>query len=110
VGTAHPTGTTLENYEFVIATVTSDRKANVYAHVYDRVIYPTLTAIVVDKLCLVMKRIDTPPSSIVFLAKAQSMPVQSITGDKPSLQAMLKSTVFDIQLAVRGESPFMDRS
>jgi roadblock/LC7 domain-containing protein len=37
---------------------TIDRKANVYAYVYDRVIYPTLTAIVAGKLWLVMMRMD----------------------------------------------------
>jgi hypothetical protein len=53
-----PENSTLEDYEAVIATVTSDRKANVYAYVYDRVIYPTLTAIVAGKLWLVMMRMD----------------------------------------------------
>jgi hypothetical protein len=38
--------------------VTSNRKANVYAYVYEQVIYPTLTAIVGDRLWLVMMRMD----------------------------------------------------
>jgi hypothetical protein len=53
-----PEDSTLENYEAIIAAVTNDRKSNVYAYVYDRVIYPTLTAIVADKLWLVMMRMD----------------------------------------------------
>lgn len=53
-----PENSTLADYEAVIATVTSNRKANVYAYVFDRVIYPTLTAIVGDRLWLVMMRID----------------------------------------------------
>jgi hypothetical protein len=53
-----PENSTLENYEAVIATITSDQKANVYAYIYDRVIYPTLTAIVAGELWLVMMRMD----------------------------------------------------
>jgi hypothetical protein len=53
-----PENSTLADSEVVIATVTSNRKANVYAYVYDQVIYPTLTAIVEDRLWLVMMRMD----------------------------------------------------
>jgi hypothetical protein len=53
-----PANSTLADYEVVIATVTSNRKANVYAYVYEQVIYPTLTAIVGDRLWLVMMRMD----------------------------------------------------
>lgn len=53
-----PENSTLADYEAVIATVTSNPTANVYAYIYDRVIYPTLTAIVADRLWLVMIGID----------------------------------------------------
>ena len=53
-----PENSTLADYEAVIATVTSNRTANVYAYIYDQVIYPTLTAIVADRLWLVMLGIN----------------------------------------------------
>jgi hypothetical protein len=53
-----PENSTLADYEAVIATVTSNRKANIYAYIYNQIIYPTLTAIVADRLWLVMMRID----------------------------------------------------
>jgi hypothetical protein len=53
-----PANSTLADYEVVIATVTSNRKANVYAYVYEQMIYPTLTAIVEDRLWLVMMSMD----------------------------------------------------
>ena len=53
-----PENSTLADYEAVITTVTSNGKANIYAYIYDRVMYPTLTAIVEDRLWLVMMRMD----------------------------------------------------
>lgn len=53
-----PENSTLANYEAVIANIKSNRKANVYAYIYDLVIYPTLTAMVEDRLWLVMMRMD----------------------------------------------------
>ena len=53
-----PENSTLANYEAVIANVKSNQKANVYAYIYDRVIYPTLTAMVEDRLWLVMMSMD----------------------------------------------------
>ena len=53
-----PENSTLANYEAVIANVKSNQKANVYAYIYDRIIYPTLTAMVEDRLWLVMMSMD----------------------------------------------------
>jgi hypothetical protein len=53
-----PENSTLAEYEAVITNITSNQKAKIYVYIYNRLIYPTLTAIVEDRLWLVMMGID----------------------------------------------------
>jgi hypothetical protein len=51
-------GSNLAIYEDIIKTILNNQKARVYAYVFNEAIYPTLTAMVENRLWLVMIGID----------------------------------------------------